>query len=480
MIFFMRVVTIFSYRFKTLFKNKTNLFMLLLLPAVIFSCMWLFGEFYAEGGRRIPVGVTDNDNSEFSKLAVERLVNDSSSIQVVLCDYDEAEKLVMNGSLEAAIIIKKGFMDSLIDIDGDNIVEILHSPSSMLKSFVKELFIQQVSRLRFSSEASKNVVELAIAGEYVNPYGADPDSVEQNGADTDSVDQNGADPNSVDQNGADTDSVDQNDADTDSVVQNVSDKDDEDANASKEDPNASKKTLSKTELNNIWDEAFAYSDAYWEPVPLMTIDYRAIDSDYSASGSNNHATDSDYSATDSDYNATGSNYSATGSNYHAIDSEGARPEPGALDFVNMIITNVIVIIIIFYSMFCLLITPGIALKERDDGMLARIKSAPHGYICWSASTFIIPAFTYAIPLSVLISLSPNSFFSQYLPSFLRSIETNAIIYFFSTFFLFLLPVCAVISGVGFALALSSKTHQSFRFKLFTTIVCSLAIFILLL
>ena len=79
------MLLIFLYRLKTLFKNKGNVFALLVLPAIILACLWVFGRFYAISGQRIPVGVTDNDESDFSKLVIERVKTGSAAITLIEC-----------------------------------------------------------------------------------------------------------------------------------------------------------------------------------------------------------------------------------------------------------------------------------------------------------------------------------------------------------------------------------------------------------
>ncbi|MCL2163625.1 MAG: ABC transporter permease, partial [Oscillospiraceae bacterium] len=154
------VLSIFLYRFKTLFGRKANAFTLLALPCVILSCLWLFGRFYATDPVRIPVGVVDNDNSEFSKLVIARIKQDSSALELRECSISEAEVLVKNGALEAAVVFNKGFMEDLIALYPEGVTEFIYSPFSLARYLVQELFTSQISRLRFNCDAANRAVEL--------------------------------------------------------------------------------------------------------------------------------------------------------------------------------------------------------------------------------------------------------------------------------------------------------------------------------
>ena len=375
---FTRALSFLYFRFKTIFKNKTNFFALLALPVVVFSSMWLFGRFYASGGQRIPVGVTDNDKSDFSKLVIDRLKSQSAAVQVDEYEYEEAEKLVMAGKLEAAIIINQGFMENLVISELENLVEIIHSPSSMARSFIVELVTPQISRLRFNCDAAQSVVVAAGQGQ----------------------------------------------------------------------------NLSEDESKALWDEAFAFADAYWEPEPLMTADYRPVE-------------------------ARGHTAQPDG---QAAVPVGTAGSGGAAGYINSLISNVISIIAMFYFIFCLIISAGVIINERDNGLAPRLKSTPRGYFLWAASTVAVPAATYAALLCSLLFLPGDLPFTPLVqikgvfPSlFALSMPASHIF----VFLLLLLPACALTSGVGYALALRSKSYHAFRLKAFAAAICLVALTVVL-
>lgn len=140
-----------------LLSSPVNLIVLCCMPVMVIAFMSLLMNGTAKD-YRIPIAIIDLDGSEYSELVVKR-VSQKSSIAVQNCDMEEAIKKVSTGKLEAAYIIKKGFMQKILDDDIDGIVQILKSPSSISAEIIGELISSEVIRLSSNVMAADYVVQ---------------------------------------------------------------------------------------------------------------------------------------------------------------------------------------------------------------------------------------------------------------------------------------------------------------------------------
>jgi hypothetical protein len=205
--------------------------------------------------------------------------------------------------------------------------------------------------------------------------------------------------------------------------------------------------LTAEERRAIWDEAFSYSDSYWEPVPLMTIDYIPL--------------------------------KTVARNY----------EPGAVEFINSLIIKIAIGIVLLYAVFCLMVTQGVIIKEREDGLISRLKSTNTGFFSWSVSSILTPAVTYAL-LLILLFLASGDLLSRAaipeLQTFFNSMPggnlsrvQSGIQGSLSSMFasgLLVLLFCLVLSTLGYILAMKSKSYLSYRMKVFAVTAGSLLVY----
>lgn len=238
-----------------LLSSPVNLIVLCCMPVMVIAFMSLLMNGTAKD-YRIPIAIIDLDGSEYSELVVKR-VSQKSSIAVQNCDMEEAIKKVSTGKLEAAYIIKKGFMQKILDDDIDGIVQILKSPSSISAEIIGELISSEVIRLSSNVMAANYVVQ-----EYKKMN----------------------------------------------------------------------KVTGQSEQKDIWEKAWKYTDAQWEPKPLMTIDYKEI-----RGGNLTGETDTNISN-------------------HLL--------------------NIIYGILISYLMFSMLIANSWLITEKSEGIIKRVLSSP--------------------------------------------------------------------------------------------------------
>ncbi len=100
------VIYVFLREMSFIFRNRTFLFLLIILPIVLFSFFCLF---YSKGILSdIPVAVYDADNSELSR-GLTRSIESSSSMKIIsnVTNLNALEKGINNGTFKAAFYFPK-------------------------------------------------------------------------------------------------------------------------------------------------------------------------------------------------------------------------------------------------------------------------------------------------------------------------------------------------------------------------------------
>ncbi|MDR1060078.1 MAG: ABC transporter permease, partial [Clostridiales bacterium] len=73
-----RFFAMLATRLKTLLRFRLNFAMLVLMPILAAACAWSMINFYFEGGKSIPVGILDFDGTEFSSTVIGRFGQNES------------------------------------------------------------------------------------------------------------------------------------------------------------------------------------------------------------------------------------------------------------------------------------------------------------------------------------------------------------------------------------------------------------------
>ena len=133
-------------------RDRRALVVSVLTPIVVAA---FFGFLFGGGGAgdtvsRVPVGVTDLDDSPLSKAVVESLARDES-LATQLLPEESAQQLVKSGKLRAAVVIPKGFGASvpgaLLGRMDKPAVKLLYDPSqSIVRSVFAGIITQHVMR----------------------------------------------------------------------------------------------------------------------------------------------------------------------------------------------------------------------------------------------------------------------------------------------------------------------------------------------
>ena len=308
-----RFSALFFMKLKSIFYNRQQILMLLLLPILCLACLWATVTFYAEENIRIPVGLVDLDRSSFSALIVGRMAEKNDSVMLIPVKEARLRDLIRNGTLEAAIIIEEGFSSSITAGDPDGLITLVCSPFGISRGLLTELLTAQVSRLYFASASASAALR-------------------------------------------------------------------------EQQP----RIVREDERTAFWSEAFQYADSFWEPEPLMSVQFDNITN---------------------------------------ADKVMSAPS-NALTLVNTLLQKALRAAFFSYVMLCILSCFGTVITERENGLLLRIRSCGIPVWQWLLLTAMVPYLLFALPAAVLyaVLLSPGSSFLPLISLLLFSVPGVLIAY----------------------------------------------------
>ncbi len=148
-----KFLTITRYDIIKMFRDKTSLFFMFLLPIAFTIIMGMvFGNITnSEGAYRIPVGVVNNDRGEISGQMLSKF-KENQTINVTMKDIKTIYKEVKDVSIAAGFIIPEGFSDKIMGGEAGQI-KVVRLPSSvdsmaiqgMLNSALSEVMLKNVA-----------------------------------------------------------------------------------------------------------------------------------------------------------------------------------------------------------------------------------------------------------------------------------------------------------------------------------------------
>lgn len=100
-------MTIFLYNIKRILKRKLNIVLMIVVPVVFI----LISIAVTRGGSIVVLGVVDNDNTELTNTLIENL---DGKCEVAWINEDEINSKIISYTVHYAIVIEKGFTDSII------------------------------------------------------------------------------------------------------------------------------------------------------------------------------------------------------------------------------------------------------------------------------------------------------------------------------------------------------------------------------
>lgn len=106
----------------------------------------------------IPVAIADEDNSESSRILIERL-SKKEGIGIYRVSRDVGTEMVENGEAEQLFILKRGFEAAIKEGNSREIIDVISSPSSYSTDFTREVVAGETLRLVTSEMAANTVLE---------------------------------------------------------------------------------------------------------------------------------------------------------------------------------------------------------------------------------------------------------------------------------------------------------------------------------
>ncbi|WP_458411936.1 ABC transporter permease [Schinkia sp. CFF1] len=138
-------------------KKPLFLFVFLVVPGILAS---LLGGFLQETEERgaIPVAIVDLDQTDYSKLIVDRMKK-QDRIEMIELSRSEAMRLLERGEVDCVFIIKDSFSEQLLKEKRENVVELWTSPLTMAAAVVQEMMAGEVTRITSNIKAANWVVD---------------------------------------------------------------------------------------------------------------------------------------------------------------------------------------------------------------------------------------------------------------------------------------------------------------------------------
>ena len=408
----MSLVGIFFLKLKNTLRYKHNLILLTALPLLAAAGAWALLTFYIEGGANIPVGILDYDKSEFSELAISRF-SEKASVGTRILDtgdialYSAAEQAgdgVPAGAEEGGggqsaeggagegggeegggeeggdggamdLILKSDEYTAAARLVQTGALEcvVIVSPgfSDKIKGGVPEGLFSVICH---PSGVTRGLVAELFAAQVSRIY-FNCDSANR-------------------------------------VVR-------ESVLAARQ---ARKPALTEREKAEIYEMAFGYYDSYWEPEPLMTVNYVRYDAANAATAQTDGALGADAASPAGAAQTSGAQGAGAIRSTDAAQTSAAQSMASARrtatgsaipgsdggwldlrDMLNDLLSRAVFAIFFTYAAFCIVNAAGAMTAEREDGVLTRMKAHGFGAAAWIAVSAAAPFILYGIPCSALIA-----------------------------------------------------------------------------
>lgn len=142
------------------FCNIKQILFVVVLP-IAFTFM--FGKIFEQGHEdvAVPIALVDEDNTNFSKLVIDRLIDEQSQrIDLKVMKRDGAERLFLKNDLDSVFVIKEGFQKKLLNGDEEELIDVWITESSIANGIFQEVLAGEIMRLSSSLMAADWVVQV--------------------------------------------------------------------------------------------------------------------------------------------------------------------------------------------------------------------------------------------------------------------------------------------------------------------------------
>ncbi len=150
-----RLLTVAYYKLKMLLADKAFFASMIIIPLLITVAAGYALRY--EKLDTVPLAIVDEDMSDSSKLLLDRLEG-KEGVTLTRIDREGAMEMLENSEAEQVYIISSGFENSMLEGEGNGLIEMYSSPSSYSEGFTKEVVAAEAIRLIMTNTAANNVV----------------------------------------------------------------------------------------------------------------------------------------------------------------------------------------------------------------------------------------------------------------------------------------------------------------------------------
>lgn len=153
----MSLITCSWQRLKLICSQRKQLFVYVLIPILV---ILFAGQMMKVDPSQIeiPVAIVDDDQSEYSRTVIERIVK-KPGIRVTETNQGEALRLLKTNKIEGVFIIKDSFMQNILEGRDEEVIDVLKAPHSLGIGLISELLSSEVIRLSTNVMAADYVLE---------------------------------------------------------------------------------------------------------------------------------------------------------------------------------------------------------------------------------------------------------------------------------------------------------------------------------
>jgi len=156
-----RVLAIAGLNLRQLFRDRSELMGVLLLPLVL---TWVFGSAFGSGAaQKLSVPVADLDNSTYSRAIVSAVDDARSGIVADKVTPAEAYRRVREGEAPVAVVVPRGFGED-VEHGREATIETVRDPGSSNGQAVVELVTGAANRIAADAKAARVTATVLTSG----------------------------------------------------------------------------------------------------------------------------------------------------------------------------------------------------------------------------------------------------------------------------------------------------------------------------
>ena len=136
------MINIIRNRLKIIFQDRL-LWALFVFVFVFFALILNNFIEYINTGSKMPIVVIDEDDSDYSKSLLKKLDN-QDSLYIINTNDDNGFELLKDGKAEALYYIPKGYQDSILNMNYNEIVKVYYLEGSTAGKVISDIFASEM------------------------------------------------------------------------------------------------------------------------------------------------------------------------------------------------------------------------------------------------------------------------------------------------------------------------------------------------